>query len=344
MPTGGLAIYGSGLRLQAVSPGVLDLGNANINGNMIAKQFTTAPLGTGIGSANELFGHALTQGGGNQQVLVGNTIVTGTQNQAAAVGKACSAYVGSSMAYGMNCQAGFSGDLTANKVAVGVSAAAGIANPSAAQAVAMGYLVNANGSSNVALGSDVTANTTNTTPAETVAVGRTININHASITDTVALGRGIAITTALTNNLVVGSWGSAVIWPGMTTSNTIWIGNTLQTTIRIGAYTFTGAGVGDVQKIADAAYTVLATDGTVIYTSITAARIVTLPAANAVQAGYKVLVSDSSGSASGVNTITLTRAGADTINGGTTAAIILPYGCREVMSDGVSKWTVTRSI
>jgi len=51
-----------------------------------------------------------------------------------------------------------------------------------------------------------------------------------------------------------------------------------------------------------------------------------------------------SGNASAVNTITLTRVGTDTINGALTSAIITAFGSRELMSDGVGKWTVLRSL
>jgi hypothetical protein len=132
--------------------------------------------------------------------------------------------------------------------------------------------------------------------------------------------------------------------PNSVPTNTIQIGDATNTSVKIGPFDFSNGQAATLRSVADAPTTITATDGTVQYSSITAARIVTLPAANAVPPGFRILVIDASGSASAVNTITLTRAGADTINGGTTAAIVNPYGCRELVSDGISKWTVIRSL
>ena len=71
--------------------------------------------------------------------------------------------------------------------------------------------------------------------------------------------------------------------------------------------------------VSDAAYAALTTDRMIAYTALTAARIVTLPAASAYPTGTRLLVVDESGNASGANTITLNRAGSDTIDGATSA-------------------------
>lgn len=93
----------------------------------------------------------------------------------------------------------------------------------------------------------------------------------------------------------------------------------------------------DVNQTATASDRVLAQTGT-----LTAARVVTLPAANSVPGGTMLQVVDESGSASGTNTISWARAGSDTINGGTgnVVAVNAAYGNGKVMSDGTSKWTV----
>lgn len=65
--------------------------------------------------------------------------------------------------------------------------------------------------------------------------------------------------------------------------------------------------------------------------------IYTLPAANAVAAGRFYEFKDSTGTA-GTNNITINRAGADTIDGATSAVINLNYGSTRLTSDGVSKW------
>lgn len=74
--------------------------------------------------------------------------------------------------------------------------------------------------------------------------------------------------------------------------------------------------------------------------TMSAARIVTLPAANTYPAGSGFILVDESGSIGTVNTLALTRAGSDTVNGGTNALVVNPYQAALVYSDGVSKWTV----
>lgn len=90
----------------------------------------------------------------------------------------------------------------------------------------------------------------------------------------------------------------------------------------------------------DAAYTVLATDRNVAFTVLTAARIATLPAASAFPTGTLLRIFDESASCSSTNTITITAAGSDKINGSATNVIETAYGHASLQSDGVSKWTV----
>jgi hypothetical protein len=92
--------------------------------------------------------------------------------------------------------------------------------------------------------------------------------------------------------------------------------------------------------ISDAGYTAAATDRLIAYTALSAARTVTLPAASAYPTGTKLTVIDESGNCSATNTITLARAGSDTINGGTSAVIATAYGYVALESNGSSKWTV----
>lgn len=73
--------------------------------------------------------------------------------------------------------------------------------------------------------------------------------------------------------------------------------------------------------------------------TLSAARVVTLPAASAVPAGGEVIVNGGAG-VSSTNTVTVQRAGSDTINGAATSVTIgTPYGQRRFVSDGVSAWT-----
>jgi hypothetical protein len=90
----------------------------------------------------------------------------------------------------------------------------------------------------------------------------------------------------------------------------------------------------------DSIYTILSTDRTVgTNAAFTASRTWTLPAANAVNAGQEIVVADFQGTVTGTNTLVVSRAGADTINGGTTATISAANGGLLLRSDGVSKWT-----
>jgi hypothetical protein len=73
--------------------------------------------------------------------------------------------------------------------------------------------------------------------------------------------------------------------------------------------------------------------------TMSASRAVTLPAAT-VGPGAVIVLVDESGSVTSTNTMVATRAGSDTINGGTTWTIGQAYGRAVFVSDGTSKWTV----
>jgi hypothetical protein len=92
--------------------------------------------------------------------------------------------------------------------------------------------------------------------------------------------------------------------------------------------------------VADAAYTVAAGISTVAYTALTAARVVTLPAASSFAAGQQLLVVDESGACSATNTLTATRAGSDAINGATTAVLSTAYAYLALESNGSNAWTI----
>ena len=93
-------------------------------------------------------------------------------------------------------------------------------------------------------------------------------------------------------------------------------------------------------QVSDAAYAVLPTDRTVAMTALTAARILTLPAASAYPQGATLTVVDESGACSASATISIARAGSDTINGGAYAVIASPFGYLAMESNGSNKWTV----
>lgn len=116
-------------------------------------------------------------------------------------------------------------------------------------------------------------------------------------------------------------------------------GGTAQTTAAT-ARASSGLNVESFTGHGDSIYTILATDKVVgTNAAFTASRAWTLPAANAVNAGQPLVVADFQGTVTGTNTIVITRAGADTINGGTTVTINAANGAYILWSDGVSKWT-----
>ena len=102
------------------------------------------------------------------------------------------------------------------------------------------------------------------------------------------------------------------------------------------------ASLADVTQriaVADANYSALATDRTVAFTSLTASRVVTLPAASAYPTGTQLLFVDETGACSPFVTITVARAGTDTINGATSAQIASAYGFLALTSNGKGAWT-----
>jgi len=72
-------------------------------------------------------------------------------------------------------------------------------------------------------------------------------------------------------------------------------------------------------------------------TALTAGRILTLPPANSLQDGDELIIQDESGAA-GTHTITISRAGSDTINGSTSVTITSNYGRRRLIKRGSGAW------
>ncbi len=75
--------------------------------------------------------------------------------------------------------------------------------------------------------------------------------------------------------------------------------------------------------------------------ALTAPRTWTLPAANSVPAGWEVTLTDEVGAISATNSLTIQRGGSDTINGTTKVVMRETYSSVTMVSDGVSKWTIT---
>lgn len=72
--------------------------------------------------------------------------------------------------------------------------------------------------------------------------------------------------------------------------------------------------------------------------AFTAPRVWTLPAASSVPAGEAIEVSDAFGGVTSTNTLTIQRAGSDTINGGTSLVIAAAYAARRLVSNGSNGW------
>jgi hypothetical protein len=106
-----------------------------------------------------------------------------------------------------------------------------------------------------------------------------------------------------------------------------------------------GLGCSTYSTFSNANYTIQSTDCQAAQTgSLSAARTVTLPAASSFVAYRRLIVIDTSGTATTTNTISLAPNGTDQINGSNTTqvAINAGFGFVEIESDGVSKWTVAR--
>lgn len=109
-------------------------------------------------------------------------------------------------------------------------------------------------------------------------------------------------------------------------------------TARFDYYPFNGRAT-----FSNANYTVLPKDRTIVQIgTLSAARVVTLPAANAVPPGTRLRLVDESGTIGGAWNLSWARSGTDTINNGTANVIgvAIANGASVAVSDGVSKWTV----
>lgn len=339
MPNGGQISAGSGLQLQATTPGNADTGNAHVTGTIIADTALDAygPV-PGI-TSNSCFGLGITFTSTSPFNLFRNSV-----------------FIGNNIAINQNPN----GNLSANAVVVGRSATvyqggcvvvgdSAISGTNAsyptstAQNVVLGFAAFARGVYGAFDGEVIIGANSGSNP-----LGNEGNIIIGWATQTAGgFGHNFVIAknaSVKANNCVLLGVGSSSATTTYTIDNLIQIGNNTHTKILIGGLDFSNGMAASCKDVIDANYAALITDNAIEYTSITSPRVVTLVAANAVPKGFRLLVCDSSGSASGINTITLKRTGSDTINGLTTAVINSAYGVREVMSDGVNKWTIIRSI
>lgn len=91
----------------------------------------------------------------------------------------------------------------------------------------------------------------------------------------------------------------------------------------------------DADKTFSAGYTLVS-----LTTALTSARVLNLPAANSLPAGSVIRFADRIGGITTTNTVTITRAGADTINVSATTFILYATNVVfEIQTDGISAWT-----
>lgn len=96
-----------------------------------------------------------------------------------------------------------------------------------------------------------------------------------------------------------------------------------------------------IRQVNDVNTTVVPGDVVIAYNLLTAARSIVLPTAAAFGAGRPLIIVDLAGEASATLTLTVQRAGSDTISGSTShLAVTTPYGVRQYLSDGVARWIV----
>lgn len=197
------------------------------------------------------------------------------------------------------------------------------------------------------------------TPAlGTPASGTATNLTGLPIS-TGLTGTGTGVLTALGNNLnasggivgVSGTLGTPTsgtlsnatglpLTTGVTGTLPISNGGTAQTTAAT-ARASSGLNVDSFTGHGDSIYTILSTDRTVgTNAAFTASRTWTLPAASAVNPGQEIVVADFQATVTATNTLVISRAGSDTINGAATSVTIsAASGAYLLKSDGVSKWT-----
>jgi hypothetical protein len=185
-------------------------------------------------------------------------------------------------------------------------------------------------------GSGGTGQLTIQPPPSTILGSPTITI--PPFTTTLA---GIDTTQILTNKTIAGVSNTLTVRLGsdVTGQTPIANGGTGQSTVLL-ARASSGLNIDQITTTGDTAVAIAATTRVqATSAALTASRIWTLPAANALNAGQRLMVIDLAGGVTGSNTIVITRAGSDTINGGSTVTLSSANGGYILVSDGTSKWS-----
>ena len=341
MPQGGQSGGGSsGLRLQTATPGTADTGNAHVSGTIIADTAMLAldgqPQGNnvifyGSGISVTTNGESFTNGtfiGNNQTIGPSTTNVSFTRP------------VDGMTVIGVGA---ISKDPNCTVIGQGASSthtqsAAGVTDGS----VVIGRLANVlnNGDNSGNYFGSVCIGGGSNAGHHAIVIGP--NVTTGNLGYCLIIGGGLSGGVAPTNAIYIDVPNASIGgFPSM--ANGIRIGNSSHTgPVTIGPYSISPGSVGAVAQVADVNYTFTAGVGVAQYSTLTAARTVTLPAANSLPAGGRVMVVDFAGTAT-ANNITIQWAGADTIQGGTSTSIALNWGDKELMSDGVSKWNIIRT-
>lgn len=322
MPSGGQLSAGSGLRLQATTPGVTDNGNFNINGVGRAGRFTTAQ--SDVSQETEMFGHKNTCLGNN-----GNNVIVGTLNTAG------SGATGTYVMFGYNNQATGQGNIAigignlcgpivatgfANNLAFGKDCQCGNGPTEGANRIAYGYQCISFGNANMAYGRQVTmSNATDNAGGEVMGVGMDVACG-AFATANVLIGVGVR-PSSVANCLVVGYFahGSGTVFPAVgeagNIDNSIKIGNDSQTIVKVGAYQLGPGSSGTTLAVLDADCAPDADVNVVLMELVSVTRTVSLPPRTVFDKGKRITIGDSSGTLTGLINISIVPNGGELING-----------------------------
>ena len=173
--------------------------------------------------------------------------------------------------------------------------------------------------------------------------GFTIALGSSTLTGSVSVangGSGATSASAARTNLGAAASGAnadITALSGLQTALTIAQGGTGATS---GPAAAVALGLTGRTAVGDASVAATTASRTIAYTSLTAARTVTLPAASSFPAGTPLTVVDESGACSATNTITIAAAGSDKINGAASAILALAYGYLAIVSNGSNAWTI----
>lgn len=230
MPQGGLSIFGAGLQLQPVSPGVVNVGNFNLGGVGIARTFDTRTAAT-VAQENSYFGSQKSFGVADSQ----GSCAFGFQQKIGGAAGFTPQFVAT---FGSGAQVYGTGG-----IAIGNSAVAGVDRGNVNQNnphIAIGRNTVATGDSgdfsafgNTAVGSASTA-----VGLRACSFGWSVQMNGAGNADVILIGTNISgAAGGVVDCLVIRSGAAVRNLTAAADSHSIQIGEPTQTVVRIGPYT-----------------------------------------------------------------------------------------------------------